>query len=292
MKKYIVRLSAEERATLRDSTPEGFGDEGPPGQILLKADADGPNWTDARIVEAFSCRRQTVGAKTIGNGRVRGGVERKEETAEVDETRWGAGGESDCDAVGATAGGLCELDAETVGRSGGRVGDRRFDQLRDGASDAQKNGFTAKKIEYWVIPPAADSEFVAGMEDVLDVYAEPVDSQVPVVCMDEQPVQLLNETRKPIPATREHPKRIDYEYERAGTASVFVFCEPKSGWRRVTVRPRRTKSVRPVRSKPSCGPDTRRPARSCSSATTSTRMKRCLLRCVQSGDGPSVGEED
>lgn len=92
-----------------------------------------------------------------------------------------------------------------------------------------------------MIPPEADAEFVAGMEDVLDLYAEPVDPQVPVVCMDEQPVQLLAETRTPIPATRNHPKRIDYEYERAGTASVFVFCEPKSGWRQVTARPRRTK---------------------------------------------------
>ena len=92
-----------------------------------------------------------------------------------------------------------------------------------------------------MIPPAADAEFVAGMEDVLDLYAEPVNPQVPMVCMDEQPVQLLNETRTPIPATKDHPQRIDYEYERAGTASVFVFCEPKSGWRQVTARLRRTK---------------------------------------------------
>ncbi|QVL33906.1 hypothetical protein KIH39_08370 [Telmatocola sphagniphila] len=62
------------------------------------------------------------------------------------------------------------------------------------------------------------------------------------ITVDEQPVQLLNETHKPIPATRTHPKRIDYEYERAKAASLFVFCEPKSGWRRVTARPRRTKA--------------------------------------------------
>ena len=92
-----------------------------------------------------------------------------------------------------------------------------------------------------MIPPTADAEFVAGMEDVLDVYAEPADPAVPMVCMDEQSVQLLKETRTPIAATTNHPKRIDYEYERAGTASVFVFCEPKSGWRQVTVRLRRTK---------------------------------------------------
>jgi len=59
--------------------------------------------------------------------------------------------------------------------------------------------------------------------------------------MDEQPVQLLKETRVPIPATKEHPRRVDYEYERAGVASIFMFCEPLAGWRQVTVRERRTK---------------------------------------------------
>jgi len=100
---------------------------------------------------------------------------------------------------------------------------------------------TKRKIEYWVIPPAADGEFVAAMEDVLDVYARPYDVSLPVLCMDEQPVQLLKETRMPIAATKEHPRRVDYEYERAGTASIFMFCEPLSGWRQVAVRERRTK---------------------------------------------------
>src|SRR5882724_10970914 len=60
--------------------------------------------------------------------------------------------------------------------------------------------------------------------------------------MDEQPIQLLKETRVPIPATKKHPRRVDYEYERAGTASIFLFCEPLSGWRQVAVRERRTKT--------------------------------------------------
>lgn len=93
-----------------------------------------------------------------------------------------------------------------------------------------------------MIPPRADAEFAAGMEDVLDLYARPYDARCPVVCMDEQPIQLLKETRQPIPATREHPQRIDYEYERAGTASIFMFCEPLTGWRQVTVRERRTRA--------------------------------------------------
>jgi len=100
---------------------------------------------------------------------------------------------------------------------------------------------TKRKIEYWVIPPAADAEFAAGMEEVLDVYARPYDARRPVVCMDEQPSQLLRETRTPIAATKRHPRRVDYEYERAGTASIFLFCEPLSGWREVSVRDRRTK---------------------------------------------------
>lgn len=100
---------------------------------------------------------------------------------------------------------------------------------------------TKRKIQYWVIPPDADAEFAACMEDVLDIYARPYDAAFPVVCMDEQPVQLTQETRQPIAATRDHPRRVDYEYERAGTACIFMFAEPLLGWRRPTARPRRTK---------------------------------------------------
>lgn len=101
---------------------------------------------------------------------------------------------------------------------------------------------TNRKIEYWVIPPQADAEFVAGMEEVLDTYAKPYDSTCPVICMDEQPVQLLKETRTPIPATKLHGIRVDYEYERAGTANIFMFTEPLAGWREVSVRTTKTKT--------------------------------------------------
>lgn len=100
---------------------------------------------------------------------------------------------------------------------------------------------TRRKIAYWVIPPECDAEFVAHMEDVLDTYERPYDAEQPVICMDEQPVQLIKETREPIAATKTQPKRVDYEYERAGTASIFMFTEPLSGWREASVRPRRTK---------------------------------------------------
>jgi hypothetical protein len=80
------------------------------------------------------------------------------------------------------------------------------------------------------------------MEDVLDEYAKPYDPRAPVVCMDEQPVQLVKETRQPIPAAPGRPKRVDYEYRRAGTANIFMFCEPAAGWRQVEATQQRTKA--------------------------------------------------
>ena len=100
---------------------------------------------------------------------------------------------------------------------------------------------TKRKIEYWVIPPEQDGEFVACMEEVLETYAQAYNPQQPVLCMDEQPVQLLKETRVPIPPTKQHGKRVEYEYERNGTASIYMFAEPLSGFRQATARPRRTK---------------------------------------------------
>ena len=100
---------------------------------------------------------------------------------------------------------------------------------------------TNRKIQYWVIPPESDAEFVAGMEDVLDTYAAPYDSKHPVLCMDEQPVQLLKETQVPIAATKDHAQRVDYEYERNGTASIVLFAESLSDFRQATSRARRTK---------------------------------------------------
>lgn len=100
---------------------------------------------------------------------------------------------------------------------------------------------TKRNLEYWVIPPKANAEFAAHMEDVLEVYSRPYNADVPVLCMDEQPVQLVQETRQPIAATAEHPKRVDYEYKRAGVANVFMFAEPLACWRHVSVRTMKTK---------------------------------------------------
>jgi hypothetical protein len=78
------------------------------------------------------------------------------------------------------------------------------------------------------------------MEEVLDLYQQPYDPDYPVINMDEKPVQLVEETRTPLPAQPGKPMRYDHEYERKGTASIFLFTEPLTGWRRVDAQPQRT----------------------------------------------------
>lgn len=96
--------------------------------------------------------------------------------------------------------------------------------------------------KYWCIPPKENAEFVAAMEDVLDVYCLPYDTNIPVVCMDEQPRQLIKETREMIPPEPGKPAREDFEYERNGIANIFMITEPLAGWRHVEVTERRTKA--------------------------------------------------
>jgi transposase len=91
----------------------------------------------------------------------------------------------------------------------------------------------------WCIPTVT-AEYVARMEDVLALYAEPPDAQRPVVCFDETPRQLIGETRVPIPAQSGTPRRVDYEYVRHGTANVFVFVDVHRPWRHVKVTDHRT----------------------------------------------------
>lgn len=91
----------------------------------------------------------------------------------------------------------------------------------------------------WCIPKV-DAEFVARMEDVLSLYAEPADEQRPVVCFDESPRQLIGEARVPIPAEPGRRTRYDYEYVRNGTANIFMFVDVNRPWRHAKVTDQRT----------------------------------------------------
>ena len=93
--------------------------------------------------------------------------------------------------------------------------------------------------DMWCIPKV-DADYVARMEDVLDLYGEEPDPARPVVCFDESPNQLIGEVRAPIPARPGRPERHDYEYRRNGTLNLFVFLDAHRPWRHVKVTDRRT----------------------------------------------------
>ena len=184
-KRYIVRLTAQEREVCRETVRKlnGSSEKVRRAQVLLKADADGPAWTDQKIADAFSCRTKTVenirqrcvlegfepgaGAKTAG-------VPPGPQTAQRR-----AGGSHHRPASGAAPEGLRELVVAPAGAAGRRVGDHRVDQPRNHPADAKKNGMTQRKIQYWVIPPQADAEFVAHMEQVWICIRNPTIRIVP-----------------------------------------------------------------------------------------------------------------
>ena len=78
------------------------------------------------------------------------------------------------------------------------------------------------------------------MEDVLDLYGQPLNEKEPVICFDERPCQLISETRTPLPMEPDQPQRYDYEYKREGTCNIFGFFQPLKGWRHMRVTQQRT----------------------------------------------------
>jgi transposase len=102
-----------------------------------------------------------------------------------------------------------------------------------------ENDLKPWRKDMWCIPEV-NGEYVARMEDVLDLYAEAPDPERPVVCFDETPVQLIGEVRQPIPAEPGQLERYDYEYRRNGTVNLFVFLDVNRPWRKVKVTERRT----------------------------------------------------
>jgi len=116
--------------------------------------------------------------------------------------------------------------------------------LEDVSAETIRRRLREKKLKPWQHKmwciPSVDAEFVTRMEDVLDLYAKPFDPNRPVVNFDETPIQLIGETRVPVPAAPGSTAKIDYEYRRYGTANLFVVFDRARGWRRVEATERRT----------------------------------------------------
>src|ERR1700680_5123845 len=136
--------------------------------------------------------------------------------------------------------GLRALEFAASGRQGGGTRDCRAGERQYNWSCFKKNTLKPHRRQQWVIPPQANSAFVAAMEDVLAVYMRPRDPDRPLVCLDESSKQLTAETRVPVPMKPGRPARHDYEYERNGTANLFILFAPLEGWRRVKVTDRHT----------------------------------------------------
>jgi hypothetical protein len=109
-----------------------------------------------------------------------------------------------------------------------------------GANHAQKNALNPWQQQQWGIPPKANAACVCAMEDGLEVSPRPDEPPRPQVCLDATSTHLVAETRGPIPAAPGQPERVDDEYARTGTATLFMVLEPLAGPRRVKVTARRT----------------------------------------------------
>jgi transposase len=215
-------------------------------RILLKADRSphGPGWTDGAIAAALDVSIATV--ERVRRRFAQGGLDdalrhrrpRREYRRKLD-------GEAEAHLV------ALACSPPPLGRRfwtlrllADRLVELRFvDRLsyETVRRMLKRNELKPWLTERWCIPPEANGEFVWRMEDVLEVYTRPYDPKRPQVCMDEVSKQLLADARPALPPSPGRPRRVDYEYERRGTANLFLCCEPLRGWRSVRVTERRTR---------------------------------------------------
>ena len=247
VKKYVVRLSAEEHAQLDELIRKGKRSAQllTKARILLKADVSelGEGWSDSRIAAALDTSIATI--ERTRRQLVEEGFEavlrRKYNPNSARPRIFDGVAEAKLIALTlfrprrVSPVGACAARGE-----GRRTAHCRARQRQHDRADAKKNILKPHRKQQWVIPPDANAAFVATMEDVLEVYQRPHDPQRPLVCLDETSKQLIIETRAPIPAKPGQPARHDYEYERNGVANLFMVFAPLEGWRHVKVTDRHT----------------------------------------------------
>ena len=242
-KKYVVKLSAEERERLEALISSGKRSAQliTKARILLKADASeaGEGWTDREIAAALDTSVNTVGSarRQLVEEGFEATLLRKYNPNSARPRIFDGAAEAKLIAL------ACSPAPEGFARWSLRLLEEKVVELNivEKASDntigrtLKKNTLQPHRNRQWVIPPDANAAFVAAMEDVLETYQKPRDPERPLVCLDETSKQLVIETRKPIPAKPGHPIRYDYEYERNGVANIFMTFAPLEGWRKVKV---------------------------------------------------------
>lgn len=237
--RYVVTLSADERSELEALVRGGakLVRVAKRAQILLAA-ADGE--TDERISKLVRVGTSTVyrtkrrcvedGIEEAIHDRERAGGTRKlsvKEEALLIATACSK-------PMSGRARWTMQLLADEMVRLTGHTGVSRETVRRRLA----ENEIKPWQQKMWCVPKV-DAEYVARMEDVLDLYASKPDPKQPIVSFDESPVQLIGESREPIPAAPGRPARVDYEYRRHGTANLFIFLDVHQPWRHVKITDRR-----------------------------------------------------
>ena len=245
--KFVIRLTPEERTRLDGMIHCGKGsvNSALKARILLKADVSqsGPGWSDERIAEALETSLSTVlrTRRLLVDEGLDAALSRK-------KSSWSPPRTFDGEAEAKLIALACTKPPQGYAHWTLRLLEQRVVELGivEAASYTtiyrvlKENELKPHKNKYWVIPPEKDADFVAAMEDTLEVYTRPRDPARPVICLDETSKQLTRETRTPLPRGPGRVERIDYEYERAGVANVFMLFVPLEGKRYVSVRERRT----------------------------------------------------
>jgi len=248
MKKYIVKLSEDERMTLQKLIAQGEGAARKlsHARVLLKADSGegGPGLTDEQISEAVEVGRATV--ERVRERFVEEGLEAalRRQRSSAPRVRK-LDGEQEALLIAL----VCSEPEEGQERWTLQMLADKLVELQVVESIARE---TVRQVlhhnelkpwlqKQWCIPPESNAEFVCHMEEVLEVYTRPYDERHPQVCVDEMSKQLISETRTPLPMQPGDVASYDYEYERHGTANLFIASEPLAGKRYLSVTEHRTK---------------------------------------------------
>ena len=240
--RYVVTLSSQERATLRELVKGGSRQVRriKRAQVLLAADAGA---TDEQIAKNVS-----VGTSTVFRTRRRF-VEEGLEAALSEESRPGGERKLSPKEEALLVAVACSAPPKGFARWTLELLAGRLIQLtchKRLSRETVRRRLAEKELKPWQKKmwciPKIDTEYVARMEDVLDLYAEPADPARPVVCVDETPRQLIGETRVPCPPAPGRCARWDYEYRRNGTANIFIALDVHRPWRHTEVTDRRANS--------------------------------------------------
>lgn len=237
-KKYIVRLTAEERSELEQMVTTGkiAAYKRINAQILLKADISelGPGWTDSQISEAFDVSTKKIERLRLSNVEkgFEGAINRAKHQTKNSIIKVDGDVQAHLIALSCNEApeGRCRWTLRLLADQ--MVELEYIDSISHESvrKVLNKNEIKPWQKKQWCILSSENAEFVCSMENVLEIYKKPYDETLTKVCMDEIRSQQIKEVREPSNPTSGKVERYDFEYERNGVSNLFIFFEPLAGW--------------------------------------------------------------